>query len=279
MSSRLQNGTFYGRAGEPLRIDDSVLTETAYGAGFVVPVHSHSHPFFCLVLEGGMVEHFERRGRLLAGGSAFYHPAEAEHAETFEGGAARLFNMQLGGGWLGRMAGVGVSLPDRHVPLGHGRAPWLAAQLHDEFRYGRERLVLEGLLVAMVGELVRTRTPRERRAPGWMQRVVERLHDSAAPDVGLVELARIAQAHPSTVARTFRAVHGCTIGQYVRQLRVRRACAMLQTGGEPLSRIALACGFTDQSHFTRVFRQVTGSTPAAFRREKRTATNQDERER
>lgn len=43
------------------------------------------------------------------------------------------------------------------------------------------------------------------------------------------------------------------------------ACRELARSQEPLARIALAAGFTDQSHFTRCVRQRTGLTPAAFR--------------
>ena len=132
MASQLENGAFYGRAGDALCIGDVVLTETSYQPGFAVPVHSHAHPFFCFVLEGSMVEHCERRGRAIDAGSAFYHPADADHSETFDGGAARLFNMQFGGAWVRNMAGVAVTLPARHIPLPYGRASWLAAQLHDE---------------------------------------------------------------------------------------------------------------------------------------------------
>ncbi len=267
MSVRLENGSFYGRAGAPVRLDDVVLTETSYSDGFVVPVHAHAHPFFCLLLEGSMIEHFERRPRSLGPRAAFYHPAEADHAETFEAGTARLFNIQFGADWLGSMAHVDVTLPAEHIPLPDGRVPWLAAQIHEEFRGGGERLVVEGLLLAMIGTIVQREAGRERSGtPAWMRRVVERLHTAATEDVALAELARIAQVHPSHLARTFRATHGCSVGEYMRRLRVQRATELLRSGRLPLSRVALACGFADQSHFTRVFRRATGITPAAFRR-------------
>lgn len=268
MSVRLQNGSFYGRAGAPVRLEDVVLAETSYGDGFVVPLHAHAHPFFCLLLEGSMVEHFEKRRRTLHRRAAFFHPAEADHAESFESGSARLFNIQFGGDWLRAMAQVDVTLPAEHIPLPDGRVPWLAAQIHDEFRGGRERLVVEGLLLAMVGVIVQREAGRERSgAPPWMSQVVERLQAGDAHDVGLAELARLAQVHPSYLARTFRTLHGCTIGQYTRTLRVRRASEMLRSSRLPLSQVALACGFADQSHFTRVFRRVIGVTPAAYRRD------------
>lgn len=267
MAVTLQNGSFFGRAGTPLRIDDVVLTETSYGSGFVVPLHAHAHPFFCLPLEGTFVEHFERTRRVLQPRAAFYHPAAYDHAETFEGGPARLFNIQLGGAWLQRVAAFGVDLPDQHIPLPDGRLPALALHLHDEYRLGGERLVVDGLLLAMIGELLKWRRTRERHgAPGWMNAVVAAIRTAAPGDVALSDLAAIAQVHPAHLARTFRSVHGCTIGEYARRLRVALARDLLTASDLPLSRVALRCGFADQSHFTRVFRRVVGVTPSVYRK-------------
>jgi AraC family transcriptional regulator len=47
---------------------------------------------------------------------------------------------------------------------------------------------------------------------------------------------------------------------------VRAACELLRTAEWPLAVIAAECGFADQSHFTRIFRRMTGTTPARFRR-------------
>lgn len=267
MSMRLENGSFFGRAGAPVHLDDVVLAETSYGSGFVVPVHAHAHPFFCLLLEGSMVEHFDGRRRVLTRRAAFFHPADADHAETFDGGAARLLNIQFGPGWLRRMAHVDVVLPREHLPLPDGRVPWLATQIHDEVHAGRDRLVIEGLLLAMIGVVTSEQVRRERtRAPGWMERVVERLHADHAREISHAELASIAQVHPSSLARTFRAIHGCTVGDYVRRLRIEHACALLHQHDVTLAHIAASCGFADQSHFTRVFRRALGVTPAAYRR-------------
>jgi len=48
---------------------------------------------------------------------------------------------------------------------------------------------------------------------------------------------------------------------------VRAAAGMLANSDLPLSAVALDLGFYDQSHFTRVFRQITGATPGMFRGE------------
>jgi AraC family transcriptional regulator len=72
------------------------------------------------------------------------------------------------------------------------------------------------------------------------------------------------------LARTFRRHYHCTVGEYMRQLRVNFACRQLREGSRPLMEIALAVGFSDQSQFSRTFKRVMGLTPAAFRAATRT---------
>lgn len=68
------------------------------------------------------------------------------------------------------------------------------------------------------------------------------------------------------LARQFRWHYGCTVGTYVRRLRVQYAARQLAATRTPLSDVAIAAGFCDQSHLCRVFRQVTGTSPGEFRR-------------
>jgi AraC-like DNA-binding protein len=67
------------------------------------------------------------------------------------------------------------------------------------------------------------------------------------------------------LARAFREHYGCSIGEYVRRLRIEAACEELSRANKPLSAIAAAAGFYDQAHFTNVFKAHVGVTPGQFR--------------
>ncbi|KAB8321278.1 helix-turn-helix transcriptional regulator [Tolypothrix campylonemoides VB511288] len=58
---------------------------------------------------------------------------------------------------------------------------------------------------------------------------------------------------------------GVTPYQYVLQQRIERAKVLLRHRERAISDIALECGFANQSHFTKHFRQFTGMTPKAYR--------------
>ena len=83
--------------------------------------------------------------------------------------------------------------------------------------------------------------------------------------LSLTGLARTVGVHPVHLARSFRHVHACSVGEYLRRMRVGFAERELASSDAPLSDVALRAGFCDQSHFSRTFKRLTGSTPAVWR--------------
>ena len=83
--------------------------------------------------------------------------------------------------------------------------------------------------------------------------------------VALSEMAAACGLSPTHFARRFKTALGAPPHQHLMQLRVERAKRLLQ-GHLPIVEVALATGFTHQEHLTRVFRRITGMTPASFRR-------------
>ena len=84
-------------------------------------------------------------------------------------------------------------------------------------------------------------------------------------DLSLQQLADTVGLSRYHCARTFKDTTGTSAHEYVTMQRVERAKVLLQRTRQPLGDIAAVCGFADQSHFTRVFRQRVGVTPGKFR--------------
>jgi AraC family transcriptional regulator len=160
--------------------------------------------------------------------------------------------------------------PPDPVEAHRSRAGWLALQLYTEFCTpdSASSLSIEGFSLALLGELARQKPSAERRGarPRWLRRAVERIDSGFLDSLSLTALAADVQIDPTHLARTFRQHYGCTMTEYVRRLRIEYAKRELLATSRPLSELALAAGFTDQAHFSRVFRQLTGLTPGAFRR-------------
>jgi len=75
--------------------------------------------------------------------------------------------------------------------------------------------------------------------------------------------------HVVHLARVFRRFHGCTVGEYLRRLRIERAIEELRSTNKPLADIAGNSGFSDQSHFCRAFKLTVGMTPGQYRKSHR----------
>ena len=101
--------------------------------------------------------------------------------------------------------------------------------------------------------------------PGAMRRVREHVEAHLSESMDLAELAAIAGLSVYHFARAFKQSAGVTPHHYLVRRRIERAQDMLDRSKFPLSGIALAKGFSDQSHLARHFRQMLGMTPGQFR--------------
>jgi AraC family transcriptional regulator len=128
-------------------------------------------------------------------------------------------------------------------------------------------LAIEGLLLELVACASRMREQNGSSGrPRWLEDARDRIHVELADRPTLTGLAESVGVHPVTLARAFRRAFGCTVGEYVRSLRIERAARQLTDTDLSLAEIALAEGFSDQSHFSNLFRRHTGLSPFQFRR-------------
>lgn len=127
-------------------------------------------------------------------------------------------------------------------------------------------LAIEGLLLELVASASRMRDQNGSAGrPRWLDDARDRIHVELAARPSLTGLAQSVGVHPVTLARAFRRAFGCTVGEYVRRLRIERATRLLADTDLPLAKIALTEGFSDQSHFSNLFRRHTGLSPFQFR--------------
>jgi AraC family transcriptional regulator len=232
-----------------------------------LPWHEHRDASICFVVAGSYAERMRGQDRECAPHAMIFKPPGERHADRFgrEGGTCLL--IEIGPERLETLAPVsdvtarpGVARSARLAGLGH--------RIYREFAAGDELapLAVEALVLELLVEAARGgRSERARSAPGWLRRAHDLLHERDGRPLTLSSVAREVGVHPAHLARTIRAQYGRTIGEYVRRLRIERAARELSHGGSPIAAIGLRAGFFDQSHFSRVFRDHTGLTPAAFR--------------
>jgi AraC-like DNA-binding protein len=85
----------------------------------------------------------------------------------------------------------------------------------------------------------------------------------------LSAMALMAALSPSHFARKFRLSTGLSLQRFINRRRIAASIPLLQAHSDSLAGIALDLGFASQSHFTRLFSDTTGMTPAKFRKQHR----------
>lgn len=228
------------------------VAEHAYPAGLVATPHVHDHSYLTIVLDGSTTERFDHRTERLVPSTVHLMPAGEKHSNEYTA-ATRCLHVEVDEA----LNQVGVLGPG---PLHDARAALFGTLLYDEFQRDDDLapLSIQGLLLALLARAPLARTP-------WLSRVMDALRDSYSRKPSLSELAAIAEVHPAHLCRAFHRKTGKTIGAYVRELRIARACRLLSITDRTLAEIALDCGFSDQSHFTSAFRRIMRVTPGQFR--------------
>jgi AraC family transcriptional regulator len=260
------SGYLYGKVVRKNLVAGLTLSETSYAGDLKLPKHAHEEAYFCFVLKGEYTENYGRRSRSCTPSMLIFHPSNETHSDQFYV-AARCFNIQMNARWQERARQYSLSL-NHPADFRGGLLLQLAMRLYHEFHNGdaSSPLVVEGIALEMIGEACRPSTSQAASlAPRWLLAARDLLHEQFSESLTLSEIASSVGVHPVHLAREFRRFYRSTIGEYARQLKIDFACQKITASDMPLSEIALAAGFFDQSHFTRTFKAHTGKTPQEYR--------------
>jgi AraC family transcriptional regulator len=133
-------------------------------------------------------------------------------------------------------------------------------------------LACDSLVTLLLVQLFRSKEQRStparvaRLSPAQLRRVTEHIESQLAERISLAELAQLAGTSQSHFCHAFKATTGLAPHRWQLEARIRHSQALLSCRHSSVADVALATGFADQSHFTRVFRRVVGETPASWRR-------------
>lgn len=264
----LAPGSFYGRVTQKRDDDGVILSDLRHAGPRKLPRHSHELAYFCLLLDGDYAERLGRRTVAYKPLTVVFHPPGTEHHDEIGDRGGRFFSVEVGGRWLELLREYAPA-PSSSFDLTGGDLAWLAVRMYREFGAGdaASQLAIQGLLLEMLAAVARAPCAAESSEPAWLAKATDLLHAEFRNSLTIGRIARQAGVHPCHLTRVFRQFKRQGVGEYVHRLRVQFACRQLADPGVGLADLALSAGFSDQSHFNRVFKQLTGMTPGAFRRQ------------
>jgi hypothetical protein len=125
----------------------------------------------------------------------------------------------------------------------------------------------EQMLLEIFNRYIRNKD--NQKIPNWVTDLKALIQDQIDTNLSLTlkDLSKDLDVNPSYISREFsRYFDNLSYGDYIRKLRIERAIELLQTSACSLTEIAYLTGFSDQSHFTRIFKQQMGETPSTFKK-------------
>lgn len=258
----LESGRYYGRQRRELASRGVRVVESIYPIGLRIPRHAHERAHFCFVIEGGYDERIGRGATMLRSpGSLMYYPPDTAHAEYHHAPGRHL----LLEADMHDTAPCATGRLTEPVVFGDTPAARAARRVYREFLTpdAATPLVLEGLVLELMAAL--SGPARRGPAPEWLDDVRALLEAGFDSAMTLAEIGATVSVHPVHVARVFRRHHGCSVGEYVRRLRVQHACRRIAGSNDALAVIAAEAGFADQAHLSRLVRRLIGMSPSDLR--------------
>jgi len=258
----LAHGQNFGEMTRTIATGDLVINAADHAPGTVVPAHEHANTYLCVVVTGDYELRARHRDECHAGSTIAY-PAGHVHENRFGRQSSRCVNIHFGPTWADERWMRDWLRDYHHVGIGPS-APSLR-RLDRELRADDSAAPLAAVSAAieLLADAIRADAPAGR--PPWVSRIIDMIESDLARAPTLSQLAAEIGLHPAHFSRAFRKTCGETLGEYVRRRRVEQADLALGSDLS-LAEIAAQAGFSDQAHFTRVFRRHFGVSPGARRR-------------
>jgi AraC-like DNA-binding protein len=166
--------------------------------------------------------------------------------------------------------GLSKNIPDDHelLELGmkvyDGLYTW-AKHLHQQ-KHTKEAPVEQMLLEVYHKYL---KDSNSKKAPQWTKELKEMIQDQLDTNMALSlqQVSSELEINPAYLSREFsRYFENLSFGEYIRKMRIEKAIHLIETSNYTLTEIAYLTGFSDQSHFSRIFRKQTGQTPTIYKK-------------
>ena len=202
--------------------------------------HYHPLPYATLVLEGAYEEAGDQGRFQVSPGDVLLHPAFSAHQDVVRHSRTRVLDIPLpfdGRAWpgVGRLADADLVIKTARRDLAEARS-----------------LLFHSLTAS-------ARTPDD---PA--DRLAAAMSENSNLAIGTWAVS--GGLSREWLSRRFRRLYGIDAAVFRLEARTRRAWRHLVSSEEPLSQVALGCGFADQSHMTRAIVRLTGRTPRCWRR-------------
>lgn len=259
----LSKGKSTGKIVNSLKDNGVIISTTHHSVEECSPgIHYHENPHLCFILQGEDVESRNNRSYERKAGDIYFYYAEETHALISRKCILKNAIIEFEKTFLEKYECSEAQI-DRAVN-NNLDTKFLVLKMQQEMLIDDScsRIAIETLLLNLINY---SKNTCNKSTPQWVRLLDDLLNDKWNEQITLQELSNAAEKHPITISKHFRKYFSCTLGEYMRKLKISNSIPLIKNSRMSLTEIALYCGFSDQSHFTRNFKQMTGFLPKDFR--------------
>jgi len=226
--------------------------------------HSHNNAHITLFLKGGTTEKRKNFSETLGPGSLLFYHSDEQHLNQNTLFPSRNINIEIEENLLKKL-----DLSEEIIEKSIQNTVFTKFLILKIFKETLTADPFSGDTITMLfSQLSNAYHHLERfdKSPFWVKSLQELLNDCWNGNPNLQDLATVLQLNPITISKHFPKYFGCTLGEYMRRIKINRALPLIQSNKNSLTEISLECGFADQSHFIRTFKNQTGFLPKQFQK-------------
>jgi len=260
----LTKGTYYGEKKLELDSKGIILSEYNYHMP-KTDWHYHENPYFMYVIEGNVLDVNKKRKSTCPPGSFLLHNWNEQHFNTKETTTARGFHIEFERKWFEEKK-LNVDLWEGSKTIEDPRMHQILGKLYFEFKcqdaYSEASIDL--LLLQLCEQTQQQYNVAFNSEPAWVAKLKQLLTEETET-LSLQALSQRLGVHPAHLSRAVPKYLHTTLGDYIRQQKIKKALGYLIHSSFSLTEISYICGFADQSHFTRTFKMYFNKAPKEFR--------------
>lgn len=272
--TELTIGKYYGHEKHKKVFNDVIISDRVYCHQKEDPWHYHQNPYFTFIIYGNMIEERKNGSVACSSNTLLFHNNQEPHCNIYKSGFVQGLQVELEDSWFKNYF-IEKKIHEGSQEIKNPALKKLFQKIYQE-AYTNDcssKISIQTLLMQCLPGLATERYKRSIKPPKWTDKLVELFNDRFNEPLHLADIAVELDVHPVTISKEFPRYFNSNFGEYLRKIRIERSIHLILTSGSSFADVAYSCGFADQSHFVRTFKNYTGLTPLKFKKSIRNMTN------
>lgn len=259
-------GEFYGQTNKTINLEGITLTDTVYTHD-KVDWHYHENAYFTFILQGNLIEGNKKEIYNCSAGSLLFHNWQDPHYNIKPEGFTRGFHIEIEQNWFDNLDFDTKDLQGS-INISNSDLKFLMYKIFRETKVDdyQSQLSIQMLLLETLAKMLRNNQTKSNKKPTWVSEINMIMNDQFSDNLSLDYLSKTLNIHPVHLSRDFSKYFNSSFGEYIRKLKVEKSLELISQKKLDLTAIAFECGFSDQSHFTRCFKEINGINPSEYKK-------------